>query len=190
MITRVCATYFALLGDAILPRLASRFVKLVHWICRLRFIGSDLQFYTSHVSERLLISFSTMADPSGVNSERSRGGRGVRGGRGGVRGGRGGVGGGGEGRSGGDGEGRRGGAGGEGRAGGGHDLRLYHCPTCGLDTKSSVALYRHVALRCLTTTMEEFKRRHKLRGQAVRYREQEEQRRVQARGKVTHLISS
>ena len=101
----------------------------------------------------------------------------VRGGGGGVRGGRG------------EGGVRDGGVGvsGEGRADGGRTL--HQCRSCGLDCGTTAALYRHVAVQCLEQlgeSLEEFRRKHKLQQKHLRYLEQAEERRAQARQQVTH----
>ena len=78
---------------------------------------------------------------------------------------------------------------GEGRGGAGQDLSLHQCRSCGLDCGTTAALYRHVAVRCLEQlgeTVEEFRRKHKLHQKHLRYLEQAEERRAQARQQVRH----
>ena len=119
---------------------------------------------------------------SGKSSERARGGEGVEGrGGGGVRSRGGGEvsGEGGVVRGGGV---RDGGESDKGRAGGGQDLGLHQCRSCGEDCGSTTGLYRHVAVRCLIQlgeSMDEFRRKHRLKCDQQRYLRQVEERRAQ-----------
>ena len=79
-----------------------------------------------------------------------------------------------------------------GRGGGGQDL--FQCRSCGLDTGTTTALYRHVAVRCLNQmgeTMEQFRRKLRAQKDRVRYVQHLEERRAPVRGKVSpshHII--
>ena len=139
------------------------------------------------VSERQAEFNSTMADPRGGGGVRDRGGEEVMGrGGGGVRGevevrGEGGVG-----------RGVRDSDRDQGKGGGGQDL--HKCRSCGEACGTTTNLYRHVAVRCLGQlgeTMLEFKRKFQLQQHAARYKQRPEERRAQARGKVSlspHII--
>ena len=119
-----------------------------------------------------------MADPSDECSEMARGGEGASGlGGGGVRSR------GGEGTSGGGGRGGEGGVR-DGSAGAGQDLSLHQCRSCGLDCGTTASLYRHVAVRCLAQlgeSMDEYRRKHRLKSDHLRYLRRVEERRAKAR---------
>ena len=151
--------------------------------------GLDLSMVSlAFFSERRAELNSTMADP------RARGGEEVRGrGGGGMRGRGGGVSGEGEVRGeGGVGRGVRDSDRDQGRGGGGQDL--HKCRSCGEACGTTIALYRHVAIRCLGQlgeTMKEFRRKFQLQQHRARYQQRPEERRAQVRGKVClspHII--
>ena len=73
-----------------------------------------------------------------------------------------------------------------GGGGGGQDL--HKCRSCGEACGNTTALYRHVAVRCLGQlgeTMQEFKKKFQLQQQRARYKQRPEERRAQARAKVS-----
>ena len=98
---------------------------------------------------------------------------------------------GGEWRNGGDdSEGRAGSVNGEERAGGGHGLHV--CHSCGEDTGSTTALFRHVEFRCLAMlgeSMNEFRRKFRAERDRVRYRQQIVERRARARAREKVKVS-
>ena len=132
------------------------------WIC-FSVTGSTLAPYFR------ASGISTMADPSGV-----RGGWGDRG----------------EGRGGDDGS----GGGRSEERDGSQDPGLNHCPACGKDTASTTDLYTHVRIHgCLATlgqSFEQFRQKHRLRGEKARYRRQEVERRAKRRQKVSVSVHS
>ena len=72
----------------------------------------------------------------------------------------------------------------EGRGGAGQDLSLHQCRSCGLDCGTTASLYRHVAVRCLAQlgeSMDEYRRKHRLKSDHLRYLRQVEERRAKAR---------
>ena len=86
--------------------------------------------------------------------------------------------------------GRGGGVGesGDSDTGGSQGLSLYQCPSCGKDTGSTAALYRHVDGRCpaqLGETMVVFRSKFRAKKDRVRYHQRLEEMRAQARHKVS-----
>lgn len=89
-----------------------------------------------------------------------------------------------------DSEGRDGKDNGEERAGGGQDLHV--CRSCGEDTGSTTALYRHVEFRCLARlgeTKHEFRRKFRAERDRVRYQQQIVERRSKARAREQAKVS-